>query len=244
MLETVRQYAQERLSETDDGAEVRTRHLRYCVALAEAAEPHLTGAEQGMWMARLQSEQEDLLAAHTWCSCATEDAALGLRLAEVHRAQGQFSAAQACYEESLAVGRELGNAGITAIVACNLARLLVAAGDHAGARTRLLECQAIAGAAGLKGLGEDWLEVAASLAVAVGDHASGARLHGASLARMQEAGARREAVDAAFIQPLMDEARATLGAAAFDAAERAGRALNFDASMLALKAWLERPAPR
>ena len=368
MLETVRQYAQERLSEADDGAEVRTRHLRYCVALAEAAEPHLTGAEQGMWMARLQSEQEDLLAAHAWCSCTTEGAALGLRLvgslwrywsssaqlergygltragleaagpnaadrdrcrallglgqiafrmgrygetlacaaeglalarsdgdagqialglallgnglsatgraqaaashyeeardcaraagdrfqlasvlnnlAEVHRAQGQFSAAQACYEESLAVGRELGNAGITAIVACNLARLLVAAGDHAGARTRLLECQAIAGAAGLKGLGEDWLEVAASLAVAVGDHASGARLHGASLARMQEAGARREAVDAAFIQPLMDEARATLGAAAFDAAESAGRALNFDASMLALKAWLERSAPR
>ena len=81
MLETVRQFAQERLDDAGDGDATRTRHLLYCVALAEEAALHLQGREQGEWIAWLRLEQENLLAAHAWCTHAPGGAELGLRLA-------------------------------------------------------------------------------------------------------------------------------------------------------------------
>lgn len=164
-------------------------------------------------------------------------------LAEVHRDRGQLPAAQACYEEALAISRDLHNAGITVVVACNLARLHIAAGENEQARRRLLECLALAPAAGLKGMAEDWLEVGASLAVALQDFAQAALLHGASLARMAQAGARREPVDEAAITPLMARARQALGAAAFEAREAAGRGQGYADSLAALQQWLEGSAP-
>jgi len=79
MLETVRQYALERLNETGDGDVVRTRHLDFFLQLVEQAEPNLFGAEQATWTARLFREQENLLAAHAWCE-RPEHGVEGLRL--------------------------------------------------------------------------------------------------------------------------------------------------------------------
>jgi len=81
LLETVRQYAHERLSERADAAETGDRHLRFYVAMAEAASPRLTGPEQRLWLARLDAERENLLAAHAWCDHSTAGAEAGLRLA-------------------------------------------------------------------------------------------------------------------------------------------------------------------
>src|SRR5262249_43223664 len=81
MLETVRQYAEERLNEAGESDDVRTRHLLHYVALAEQAAPQLHGAEQGPWFATLRHEQENLLAAHAWCAHAPQGGELGLRLA-------------------------------------------------------------------------------------------------------------------------------------------------------------------
>ncbi len=39
--------------EAEAEAATGARHLTHFVALAEEAEPHLTGAEQGAWLARL-----------------------------------------------------------------------------------------------------------------------------------------------------------------------------------------------
>ena len=75
MLETVRQYAQQRLDEAGDAAAVRDRHLHYCVALAEEA-----GPQHGVWVVRLRLEQENLLAAHAWCEHAAGGGEAGLRL--------------------------------------------------------------------------------------------------------------------------------------------------------------------
>ena len=47
LLETVRQYAKERLSEAGEKGQTRTRHLAFFVDLAEEATPHLMGPEQG-----------------------------------------------------------------------------------------------------------------------------------------------------------------------------------------------------
>ena len=81
LLETVRQYAEERLNESGEGDETRTRHLLFYLALAEKARPEFVGPHQGMWLARLDLERENLLAAHAWCDRATNGAELGLRLA-------------------------------------------------------------------------------------------------------------------------------------------------------------------
>ena len=80
MLETVRQYAHDRLNEASEGEATRNRHLEFYVALAEEAEPELVGPEQGAWLARLDQERENLLAAHSWCDHAEGGADLGLRL--------------------------------------------------------------------------------------------------------------------------------------------------------------------
>ena len=67
LLETVRQYAEWHLAACGQelGA-TRDRHLHWCVALAEEAEPHLSGPEQGAWVARLEREHDNLRAALIW----------------------------------------------------------------------------------------------------------------------------------------------------------------------------------
>jgi predicted ATPase/class 3 adenylate cyclase len=80
LLETVRQYAEERLEESGEGTEARDRHLAFYVELAERARPELTGPKQGAWLARLDLERENLLAAHAWADRAQGGAELGLRL--------------------------------------------------------------------------------------------------------------------------------------------------------------------
>src|SRR5207302_1650733 len=80
LLETVRQYARDRLLETGEAAAVRARHLAYFLDLAEQAEPALRGPEQVAWLERLDAEHGNLRAALDW-SLAEADAAVGLRLA-------------------------------------------------------------------------------------------------------------------------------------------------------------------
>ena len=67
MLETVRHYAHDRLKESGEEIDARTRHLAFFVALAEQAKPALVGKQQAAWLARLDLERENLLAAHRWC---------------------------------------------------------------------------------------------------------------------------------------------------------------------------------
>ena len=65
-LETVRQYARERLEERGESAQVRERHQAFFVGLAEAAAPQLWGAQQAEWLQHLESEHDNLRAALEW----------------------------------------------------------------------------------------------------------------------------------------------------------------------------------
>jgi tetratricopeptide (TPR) repeat protein len=80
LLDTVRQYAHERLKESREGDEARTRHLDFYLSLAERARPELVGPKQGEWLARLDLERENLLAAHAWCDRGPDGAELDLKL--------------------------------------------------------------------------------------------------------------------------------------------------------------------
>jgi len=66
MLETVREYACERLVERDEAATLQARHTAYLLALAELAEPQLLGPRQRIWLDRLEHEIANLRAARVW----------------------------------------------------------------------------------------------------------------------------------------------------------------------------------
>ena len=66
LLETVRQYAQERLVESGESELVQGRHRDYFLAFAEEAEPQLAGAEQAEWLDRLEAEHENLRGGLEW----------------------------------------------------------------------------------------------------------------------------------------------------------------------------------
>jgi predicted ATPase/class 3 adenylate cyclase len=80
MLETVRAYALERLVEAGEADATRSRHFAFFRGLAEQAAPELWGTTQGAWVARLNRERENLLAALAWCHDDETRAISGLRL--------------------------------------------------------------------------------------------------------------------------------------------------------------------
>lgn len=72
MLETVRQYALERLVEAGEAEETRRRHAAFFVALAEEARPNLRAAPQVEWLRRLEKENGNLRGALSWALSADE----------------------------------------------------------------------------------------------------------------------------------------------------------------------------
>ena len=65
LLETVRQYARDRLQERGEEARWQARHLACFLALAEEAAPQLMGADQQAWLERLDREIDNLRLALT-----------------------------------------------------------------------------------------------------------------------------------------------------------------------------------
>ena len=79
MLETIREFALERLSETR-AAQLRERHSSYFSDLTERVEPELTGNAQLAWLNVLETDRENLRAALNW-SIAASRLEVGLRIA-------------------------------------------------------------------------------------------------------------------------------------------------------------------
>ena len=121
LLETVRQYADERLVEAGELDDLHRAHAAFFVTFAELAEPHLVGgAGDAGWLARVTAEGDNLRAAAAW---AEEDAArndvllrLGVAVNWFWFATGQFrearhrlavAIARAGGSDSLLLGRAL-----------------------------------------------------------------------------------------------------------------------------------------
>jgi non-specific serine/threonine protein kinase len=66
LLETVREYAWERLAAEGELVAARRAHARYFLALAERASPALRGRDQRTWFPRLEREHHNLRAALRW----------------------------------------------------------------------------------------------------------------------------------------------------------------------------------
>lgn len=78
-LETVREYAEERLAASGEADAVRRRHAAFFVTLAEAVEPHLLQAGFVPWLRRLDAEVDNLRAARLWSTIETDAGEAALR---------------------------------------------------------------------------------------------------------------------------------------------------------------------
>ncbi|HEY1509051.1 MAG TPA: BTAD domain-containing putative transcriptional regulator, partial [Solirubrobacteraceae bacterium] len=96
MLDTIKEYARDRLAETGESDLARHAHLAYFTGLAETAEPHLRRAEQLEWLATLEAEHDNVGSAMRGALAAGE-AHRAMRLAAAagyywwlsgHRAEG------------------------------------------------------------------------------------------------------------------------------------------------------------
>ncbi|HEY9525728.1 MAG TPA: helix-turn-helix domain-containing protein, partial [Anaerolineales bacterium] len=78
MLETIRQYARDKLWTAGEGAMMRQRHLAYFVDLAERAEPNLRAFDMVIWLDRLETEQDNIRVAMEWALESDVEAELRL----------------------------------------------------------------------------------------------------------------------------------------------------------------------
>src|SRR5215213_3867286 len=97
LLETIREFGRQQLTADGELEIIREAHAAWCLTLAEVAEPHLGGPQQSAWLARLETEHDNLRAALTWWY-EVGNARHGLRLATAllrfwdtrdHMAEGQ-----------------------------------------------------------------------------------------------------------------------------------------------------------
>ncbi len=79
MLETIWEYAREKLAEAGELIELQDRHLAYYAGWMEQAEPKLQGAEEAEWLNRLEAEHDNFRAALGWA--LTQERAQSVRLA-------------------------------------------------------------------------------------------------------------------------------------------------------------------
>jgi predicted ATPase/class 3 adenylate cyclase len=81
LLETIRQFAAERLAETGEGeaAAVAAAHRAHFLSVAETAAPHLTAPDQGRWLARLDADQANLQRATAHAAADPDGTTLALR---------------------------------------------------------------------------------------------------------------------------------------------------------------------
>jgi predicted ATPase/transcriptional regulator with XRE-family HTH domain len=192
MLETIREYAVDRLAEHGEEETARRAHARYFLALAERAEPELVGAAQATWLAVLDSEQDNLRGALTWAIGARE-AATSVRLAGAlwwfWETRGYFAEGQSWLERALAVADDV-DTRLGARVLFGIGALAYRRGDLDDCEARLTEALAVYRATG-DASGAAWCLAFLGLAALVRGQAGRAEaFHEEALHAAREAGDR------------------------------------------------------
>jgi len=152
MLETMREYALERLAERGDDDAVRRRHANVFLRLAEQAEPALLGPEQLRWLQQLDRERGNLRSALSW-SAESGEAEIGLRIAAALWRFWQMRAADAEGRDHLErlLASEAGSRSSRALGQSRAASLALYQGDF-GAVRRYIDASLPVH----RELGDDW----------------------------------------------------------------------------------------
>lgn len=160
-LDTVRQYAGERLAQDAAGLhEARRRHLAHYLGVAETARQHQGGPQQLEGLRTLDIERDNLLVAHQSCDVVSDGATTGVRL---NWALKPYWIKRGLLGLGLRLGFEtLGRLGPQApadqraAALADVGQVCVYAGQYAAARTHLEACLALA-----RSQGDTRLEAAA-----------------------------------------------------------------------------------
>lgn len=142
MLETIREYALERLAASDEEDLIRQRHAAYFLTLAEAAEPELRGAQEEQCHRRLTAEHDNILAALSLYRERGEIeqfARAGAALWRFWWMTNYSSAGRGWAEQVLAI-RTMLPATVRARILLGAARLMTGHSDYAPAHVLLDEC--------------------------------------------------------------------------------------------------------
>lgn len=65
-LETIRQYAREKLFETEEAAQIRDRHLDYYIQFADQGDEELLGPNDLIWIEKMEIENDNFRTALSW----------------------------------------------------------------------------------------------------------------------------------------------------------------------------------
>lgn len=194
MLETIREFASEKLEGSGEAEEIRRAHAEFFGTLVEEAEQHLIGPYQKQWFDRLELEQSNIRTALDWTS--THDTKLLLRLSSAAwrfwYSRGHLSEGQQRLEYALRTADDT-NSRWAAKALRALAVFLERKGHYDKAHTAAEESLAI-----YRGIGDeigasDALEALAIVAENRGDFASAETYYRQSLRICEDAGDKRGA---------------------------------------------------
>jgi predicted ATPase/DNA-binding XRE family transcriptional regulator len=148
-LETIRQYAGEKLLEAGEASTARDRHRDHFLAWAERAAPEVVGRDQLAWLARLDAEHDNLRAALEWSRGDGSDRELRLAAALAHfwLLRGHAAEGRTRLRGALERG-ELAPSRARAVALDWLGYLELLDGDVASARARFDQAADVSRAAG------------------------------------------------------------------------------------------------
>jgi tetratricopeptide (TPR) repeat protein len=136
MLETVHEFAREKLEHSGEVESIKQAHAGYFLTLAEEANQQLKGPDQVEWLERLESEHDNMRAALTWAS-ERKEAELALRLegalSSFWSMRGYESEGRRRLEEALAMDGRV-SPGSRAMALAGAGRLASEQGDFDRAR--------------------------------------------------------------------------------------------------------------
>jgi tetratricopeptide (TPR) repeat protein len=118
MLETIREYGIQALSNGEEAEKVRQAHAEYYLSLAEQAYHEFDGVQQSDWLKRLEREQDNVRAALSWLlepgrtTKGARHVEMALRLSTVlwpfWGLRGNYSEARSFLEQAIAVSEGAG----------------------------------------------------------------------------------------------------------------------------------------
>jgi predicted ATPase/DNA-binding SARP family transcriptional activator len=192
MLETVREYAAERLAQWGEAEAVRERHRDWYLGLAERAQRELAGPEQATWLERLEREHDNLRAALAWCKAEENGAGAGLRLVgalgRFWKIRGYLSEGRASLAEALEREGAIVPPQVRAKALSWAGELAHSQQDYGAATAQYKESLAIYRQFGDRGGIASVLNGMGSVVQEQGDRAEARRFHEESLAIRRELG--------------------------------------------------------
>lgn len=109
MLETIREYSLDRLSQSEERDDVRAHHAEWCAELAAQSDAGLNSPDQAAWQASLVQEHDNFRSALGWAiEMGRSEVALRIAgsLLRFWVNAAQFTEAQRWYEQALALDRD------------------------------------------------------------------------------------------------------------------------------------------